>query len=106
MRKLKSPNSFKTSYIADVKEELGFLKNKKVKSRKIKAPSYLKPYIIRAIKELGKKATYKDIQKRAFEIYQMENLKKIDKYYGIFKLEDESFINNIALDKEIYYEDN
>ncbi len=100
MRILKSPNSFKISYIAGVKEKLGFFKKKKVKIRKIKAPSYLKPYIIRAIKELGKNATYKDFQKRVFEIYQMENLKKIDKYYGIFKLEDESFIDNIALDTE------
>ncbi len=75
MKILKSPNSLKTSYIADVKEELGFLKRRRVVNRKIKVPDYLKPYIVRAIKQLGKDAKYKDIQKKAFEIYQKENYK-------------------------------
>ncbi|WP_158025390.1 hypothetical protein [Desulfurobacterium indicum] len=45
MRLITSPGAFKTSYIAEIKEELGLLKKKRKKTRKIKAPKYLKPFI-------------------------------------------------------------
>jgi len=104
MRLITSPNAFKTCYISEVKEELGLLKGKRKRIRKIKTPQYLKPFIRQAIKELGSKATYKEIQEKALELYQRSISKEIETFFGIFKVDDKEFVEKIAEDEEIYYE--
>jgi len=63
MKTIKSPNAFKSCYIAEVKEDLGLLKKRKQK-RKIKAPEHIKEIIKEAIKRLGYKGTYKGRRKK------------------------------------------
>ncbi len=105
---INSPNSFKTCYIAEVKEELGLLERKLKKERKIKAPQKYKQYIRMAIESLGKDATYKEIQQEAFRLYQEEKKKekssKIARYFGIFEAE-RGLVLKFAQDKDICYED-
>ena len=105
---INSPNSFKTCYIAEVKEELGLLERKLKKERKIKAPQKYKRYIKMAIESLGKDATYKEIQQEAFRLYQEERKKerssKVAKYFGIFRAEKE-LVLKLAQDKDVCYED-
>ena len=113
MLRLTSPNSFKTCYIADVKESLGKLTrkapNRQGNTRKIKAPREYREYILRAIDELKKekqKETYKNIQKKAFEIYKRDkedNLFK--KYFGAIKNNlNLTEIQKIVEDEDLLYE--
>jgi hypothetical protein len=107
MREINSPNTFKTSYIAQVKEENGILSvNRKQKVRKIKVPKHLKPFIEQAIKILRKKTgkipTYKEIQQKALEIYNKNT--KSEKFYGIFKTHNKNYTIQVTQDKETYYE--
>ena len=118
MRKITSPRAFKTCYIAEVKEELGLKSrtriaaNRRGLERKVKTPKHIKKLLIKAIKlltnETGKTPTYKQIQEKAFELYQ-EELKEnsiVKKYYGFLKIseEDKEFVRKIVEDKELYYE--
>jgi hypothetical protein len=104
---ISSPNSFKTCYIAEVKEELGLLERKLKKERKIKAPQKYKRYIRMAIESLGRNATYKEIQREAFRLYQEEKKKerssKVAKYFGVFRA-DKEVVLKLAQDKDICYE--
>ncbi len=103
MRLITSPNAFKTCYISEVKEELGLLKRKRKKIRKTRTPQYLKPFIRQAIKELGSNATYKEIQRKALELYQRSISKEIETFFGVFKTDNKKFVEKIAEDKGIYY---
>jgi len=93
MRPIKSPNAFKTCYIADIKERLGLRvrtsPNRKSSERKIKCPKFHSKFIKEAIKQLqnqGEKLTYKNIQKVAFEIYKERTTEnKINKYLNSIK---------------------
>jgi len=95
MKPIKSPNAFKTCYIADIKEKLGFKvrvsSNRKNLERKIKCPKFHSKFIKEAIKQLqnqGKKLTYKNIQKTAFEIYKEKTTEnKINKYLNSIKID-------------------
>ncbi len=103
MREIRSPSTFKTSYIAEVKEEMGLLTRKRGENRKVKAPQHLKPFIKQAIENLGLEATYANIQKEALRLYQEHLSGEIEEFYGIFKVKDPSKIREIAEDKEIFY---
>jgi len=115
MLRITSLNSFKTCYIANIKEELGLLTrkapNRQGESRKIKAPKEYKKFILQAIKELereGVKQTYKNIQKKAFEIYQRQKNDLIDKYFNVIKPNknlSDTEIKNIIENEDILYED-
>jgi len=100
MRLKTSPNAFKTSYISEVKKELGLLKKRK-KLRKTKTPEHLKPFIRQAIKKLGNNATYKEIQRKALELYQENISKEIEVFFGMFKTSDEKFVEEVAEDEGI-----
>ena len=100
---------------ADVKEELGLLtrkaSNRQGHLRKIKAPEEYKKFIKKAIKELkaeGEKQTYKNIQQKAFELYQKKVNKTsiVERYYGFLKItdKDKDFVRKIAEDEGLYYE--
>ena len=115
MREITSQNSFKTCHIAHVKEEKGLLTrkapNRQGAVRKIKVPKLQKIYIEKAMEELKKegiKQTYKNIQKKAFEIYQREKKEKsIEKYFGSIKANKNlslSDIEKIVEDEDIMYE--
>jgi hypothetical protein len=103
MRLITSPNAFKSSYIAEIKEELGLLRRKRKITRKIKAPDYIKPFIKEAISNLGNGATYKQIQKEALRLYNEHTSGRVLKYYGILKISDKSFAKSMIEDKGIYY---
>jgi phage gp29-like protein len=103
MRLITSPGAFKTCYISEVKEELGLLKGKRGKVRKTRTPQHLKPFIRQAIKELGNNATYKEIQRKALELYQESVSKEIEAFFGMFKTSDERFVEKVAEDEGIYY---
>jgi hypothetical protein len=102
-----SPASFKTCYIAEVKEEMGILKRKLKRERKIRAPQKYKRYIKMAIESLGEGASYKEIQQEAYRLYcqEMEEKKRsrIGKYFGVFKA-DKDLVDKVVLNKDIYYE--
>ncbi len=115
MRKLTSANAFKTSYVAEIKEELGLKSrikvapNRRGPKRRVRTPLYLKRFIFEAIgilsKETGKVPTYKQIQQKAFELYKdAEKNFLVDKYYGFLKTDDRDFIRNIVEDEKLYYE--
>ena len=103
MREIKSPSTFKTSYIAEVKEEMGLLTRKKGKKRKVKTPQHIKPFIKQAIENIGFGATYAKIQQEALKLYREHLSKEIEDFYGIFKVKDPSLIREIAENKEIAY---
>lgn len=119
MRSISSPATFKDSYIAEVKEELAkegiqiFRVRRSVtdkRSRKLRAPKHIKLVLREAILALLKEKktpTYKEIKQKALEIYKEKKQQEeslIDKYYGLWKIEDEKLIHEIALNEEIYYE--
>lgn len=118
MRQISSPATFKDSYIAEVKEELAregiqafrVRKTNSFKKRKLKAPKHIKAILREAILELlkdGKVPTYKEIKQKALEIYQAKKQHQesmVEKYYGLWKIEDKDLVNEIALDEGIYYE--
>jgi len=119
MRQISSPATFKDSYIAEVKEELAkegiqVLRVRKPvvgrRSRKLKAPRHIKIVLREAILELlkeKKSPTYKEIKQKALEIYRAKKRQEeslVDKYYGLWKIEDEKLVHEIALDEEVYYE--
>ena len=107
---MKSANTIKTSFVTEVKEEMGLpvtrAHNRISDEGKVKAPDWLKPIIKRAILELReekKNPTYKEIQQRAFEIYK--NSKKdsiVLNTNGLLKGKREEEIDFIN-DREIYY---
>ncbi len=112
---ISSPNAFKTSYIADVKEELGLIERKapnRVGKRKHKAPERLKPFIREAIlflQDREEKMTYKKIQQKALEFYKREEMKKksrVDHYFGVVKPNvSQDFIQRVVEDEDFGYED-
>jgi hypothetical protein len=113
MLRVTSPNSFKTCYIADVKEELNLLTRKAPnrigETRKIKAPEEYKIFIKKAIDELAKEGisqTYKNIQKKAFEIYKREkDDNTFNKYFGRIKSNlSPNEIKKIVDDEDFSYE--
>jgi len=113
MLRITSPNSFKTCYIADVKEELGLLTRKSPNrhgvERKIKSPKEYKKFIIKAMNELEKegiKQTYKNIQQKAFEIYKKEKENAVlGKYLGAIKTNlSPKEIKELVEDEGLIYE--
>lgn len=112
MKTITSQNTFKTCYIAQVKEELGLpvrkASNRKGNKRKVQLRQELKPFIQQAIivlqKQSGRVPLYKDIQKKAFELYKSSVEKsKCDRFYGILKSKDETYVKQIIEDQECYY---
>ena len=112
MRKITSPSAFKTCYIAQVKEELGYsvrrAHNRRTRERKHRVPSYLRTFIEKAILDLersSEKPTYRRIQEKAFELYreQLEKEPAVRKFRGIFKDTPEEVIR-IAENKDLAYE--
>jgi len=93
MKTIKSMNAFKTCYIADVKERLGFKvrvsPRRKNSERKIKCPDFHARFISEAIKilqEEGKPLTYRNIQETAFKLYQKTQQKnKVNRYFKSIK---------------------
>jgi len=103
MREIKSPATFKSCYIADVKEEMGIPVKKKVAKRKIQAPDHIKPFIRQALENLPPGATIKQIQEEALKLYQEHISGDIQKYFGAFRTDDVSLVRSIAEDKGIFY---
>ncbi len=118
MRQISSPATFKDSYIAEVKEELAregiqALAVRKPatgrRPRKLTAPKHIRSILRKAILELLKekeKPTYKEIKQKALEIYKANIQKQrsiVDRYYGLWEVNDRNLVDEIALDKEIYY---
>jgi len=110
-RIINSSSTFKTCYIAQVKEEMGFkvkrAHNRRTDERKYKVPEHLRKYIKEAIKALEKqsvKVTYKIIQEKAFELYKkdIENRVKAKEFRGIFK-DDPNIVKKIVEDKGLSY---
>jgi hypothetical protein len=100
---IKSPHTFKTSYIAAVKEELGLLKRKLKPSRKITPPARLKWAIVEALKKKPN-ATYKEIQELAFKIFKEKERNELP-FYGTLGKVDPDLLEEILNDKELPYED-
>ena len=100
MLKINSLETFKSCYIAYVKEKMGLKvrrsPNRKYPQRVIKPNSQYEYFITKAIKELlkiKKNPTYKDIQKKALEIYKNDKekiMEKIKKYEGVFSIDNVS----------------
>ena len=94
MKSIKSMNAFKTSYIADIKERLGFKvkvsPRRKNSERKTKCPDFHAKFISKAIKILqkeGKPLTYRNIQETAFKLYQKTQSEgKVNKYFNSIKM--------------------
>jgi len=103
MRRITSPQAFKTCYIAEVKEEMGISLRRRTSVRKLKTPEYLKPIIRKAIEVLGEKASYRDIQKKALEIYREMYGGEIDKLYGALQITDKEAFKRLVEDEEIAY---
>ena len=107
MRSIKSPNAFKTCYIAEAKEELGLLR-KRNRNRKIRAPLRIKEIIKEAIKRCGPSATYREIQEKSLEVYKERNeegvLARLRELQGSIKA-DSGLVRKIAQDEEIPYAD-
>ncbi len=112
MRTIRSPNTFKASYIAQIKEELGLpvrkAVNRKGVTRAVQVRQELVPYIKNAIlvlqKQKGEIPAYREIQKKALDLYQASNRQsKSDAFYGIFESKSLDDVVEVAEDKEIYY---
>ena len=114
MLRINSVNAIKTCYIADVKEQLGLITRTAANrqgNRKIKAPKEYVELIKQAIYQLNKnneKATYINIQKKAFEIYQQEKKHNtlFKKYFGAIKTNlNPKELQKIIDDEDLSYED-
>jgi len=104
MRKaITSPQTFKTSYIAAVKEELGLLKRKRTIQRKVKPPKHLRWAIEEALNRKPN-ATYKEIQRLAFEIYQQRKRENLS-YFGALGNVPDNILWEVIDDKGLSYED-
>ncbi|WP_297454368.1 hypothetical protein [Persephonella sp.] len=112
MKTIKSMNAFKTSYIADIKERLGFKvrvsPRRKNSERKIKCPDFHAKFISEAIKILqkeGKPLTYRNIQEKAFKLYQKaQSENKVKKYFNSIKVSKSLSKEDIKdiLDSEVF----
>lgn len=105
------PSAFKTCYIAQVKEEMGFkvkrAHNRQADERKHKVPKHLREYIEKAIRLLKKqpvRATYRKIQQKAFELYrkQLETQVEVKEFRGIFK-DSPDMVKKITEDEGLSY---
>jgi len=103
MKSINSPFTFKTCYIAAVKEELGMLKRKLKPSRKIKPPAHLKWAIVEALKRKPN-ATYREIQQLAFQIFKEKQRRKLP-FFGSLGEVDANLLEEILSDKGLSYED-
>jgi hypothetical protein len=104
MRKVvTSHRTFKTSYIAAVKEELGLLKRKIKPTRKIKPPKHLKWAIVEALKRKPE-GTYREIQELALKIYKAKKEEKLP-FLGALGKVDTKLLKEVIEDKETIYED-
>ncbi len=113
MKNINSPQTFKTSEIAIVKEKLGYpvkkaYNRKNPNKRKVNLNPFHEKFITQAFKFFKSKninPTYEQIRKKAFEFYQKEKESKLNKYLGIFKtnLSKEEALKIID-DEEIIYE--
>ena len=104
MRLVTSPSSFKSCYIAEVKESMGEpLKRKRTAKRKVKTPAHLRPFIKQALENLGPSATYREIQGEALRLYNEALSAEIDSYFGRFQLGSASLVKEIAEDEGIFY---
>ncbi len=112
VKPIKSMNAFKTSYIADVKEKLGFKvrvsPRRKNSERKMKCPDFHARFISDAIKILQKECkplTYKNIQETAFKLYQKtQQENKVNKYLNSIKVSKSLSKEDIKdiLDSEVF----
>jgi hypothetical protein len=104
MRKcINSPKTFKTSYIAAVKEELGLLKRKVKATRKIKPPEHLKWAIVEALKQKPG-ATYREIQQLALKILRAKEKQSLP-FLGALGEVDTKLLEEVIEDKELFYAD-
>ncbi|MFP4031683.1 MAG: hypothetical protein ACLFTV_08995 [Desulfococcaceae bacterium] len=113
MKPITSPESFKTCFIAQVKEEMGFAvrkaHNRRGNSRKITVRAELRPFIEKAINQLrrtgNKFPTYKQIQNAAFNLYrESTQFSEVDRLYGSFASDDPEEAISIIEDKNMFYE--
>ena len=102
-KSVSSPYTFKTCYIAAVKEELGLLERKLKPKRKIKPPEHLKWAIVEALKQ-NPKGTYKEIQKLALKIYKAKKETSLP-FLGALGEINSELIKEVIEDKEMFYED-
>lgn len=114
-RTINSPSAFKTCYIAQVKEELGYkvrrAHNRRTKARKHKVPAHLRPFIeeaFRYFERLSVKPTYRMIQEKAFELYRehvdgIHREPEVMKYFGIFN-NDWDIVREVVEDDGLEYE--
>ncbi|HIC09271.1 MAG TPA: hypothetical protein EYO62_04395 [Aquificales bacterium] len=104
MRKaITSPQTFKTCYIAAVKEELGLLKRKRTAKRKVKPPQHLRWAIKEALTRKPN-ATYKEIQRLAFEIYRQKERENLP-FFGALGEVPDDILWEVIDDKGLSYED-
>lgn len=113
MRKITSPNTFKTCYIAQVKEELGFpvrkASNRKGVQRRVTVRPDLRTFIEQAIlglqKEKGRSPQYKEVQKEAFNLYRKTvETSRSDDFFGMFRSNDPQAAREIIEDKQVFYD--
>jgi len=102
-KSINSPNTFKTSYIAAVKEELGLLKRRRKSYRKIKPPAHLKWAIVEALQQRPK-ASYKEIQVLAFKIFKEKSRVNLP-FYGVLGKVEDRLLEEVLSDKGLSYED-
>lgn len=113
MKPITSPESFKTCFIAQVKEEMGFAvskaHNRRGNNRKITVRAELRPFIEKAISQLNRTQkefpTYKQIQTVAFRLYrESTQYSEVDRLYGSFAADDPEEAISIIEDKNMFYE--
>jgi hypothetical protein len=102
-RSVKSPNTFKTCYIAAVKEEMGLLRRKLKPVRRIKPPAHLRWAIEEALRRKPN-GTYREIQELALEIYNRGRAENLP-FFGALGEVDEESLNEVLNDKGLAYED-
>ncbi len=98
-----SPDTFKTSYIAAVKEEMGLLKRRFKSNRKIKPPNHLKWAIVEALKQKPT-ATYRELQELAFKIFKRKKETSLPFYGSLGKIKTD-LLEEVLNDKGLAYED-
>lgn len=113
MKRIASPESFKTCFIAQVKEEMGFpvrkAHNRRGIQRKITVRPELRPFIEKAISQLHRNEekfpTYKQIQNAAFRLYRESTpFSEVDRLYGSLAADNPEEAISIIEDKNMFYE--
>ena len=107
--RITSLNSIKSSYIAEVLEEMGFPvrpAHNRLGERRVKTPKRLKPFIERAIRELLDEKgsySYREIKERVMALLrEAEGQSIVLKTRGMIS-EVRDLVKELADDEEVFY---